>query len=63
MAEKLFIYRWWEGEAGPFEIQGHGDSIYQVAKRLELPPRKFRSEFLNQDGTAADPDDLVMPLG
>ncbi len=54
-----FIYRWWEGDTGPYEIKGSAHSIKAVAMRLELPVRPFRAEFLNSDGTPANILDAV----
>ncbi len=62
---QTFIYRWQEraGEQGKrngntdgpvLEIRGDAESLFTVAKRLELPERPFWSEFLNLDGTPAD---------
>ena len=55
------IYRWQELKSNPaecdgplYEIWGDADALFQVAKRLELPPRPFKSEFLTLAGTPAD---------
>jgi hypothetical protein len=58
---QTFIYRWKELKSNPaecdgplYEIRGDADALFQVAKRLELPPRPFKSEFLTLAGTPAD---------
>jgi len=58
---QTFIYRWQELKSNPaecdgplYEIRGDADALFQVAKRLELPPRPFKSEFLTLAGTPAD---------
>ena len=52
----MYIYRWWEGKVGPYEVQGNAKSLYRIAMWLELRERPFRSEVLNLDGTPADMD-------
>jgi hypothetical protein len=49
-----YIYRWTEGNAGPFEIAGSARALYQVAKRLELPIRPFTAALLHEDGSPAE---------
>jgi hypothetical protein len=49
-----YIYRWFEGESGPFEVRGNLASIEKMALRLELPIRPFRAELLHEDGTPAN---------
>ena len=42
---ELFNYTWREGNGPIHKITGDAQSIYEVAKRLELPVRPFWSKI------------------